>query len=345
MISPTTRLLLPALLLTSLLQAQVSSTSNIVGFTTVPIEGNPSGTRLNLNSLSLTTNIDYQSAATSLGTNTIIDSTGSWANDAFNGSNGAYYLEIVTSAGSATGPGVGNTYRISDTSAAPATITLNEPLAPGVSLPLTYRVRKYWTLASVFGATNSSGLQGGTQTSADQILLWNGNRHQTFYYQTSGIGGTGWRQTGDQNTDASSTLIEPTAGVVVKRGQSSTLNVIISGALKTGQTTVSVNQGYNYIGNPFGADMTLASSGLFTGDSATGVAAGTEAASSDQVQLWNGSTYITYYYNSTSGSWRSATDPSTNAGTTSIPYGSSFIIRRLGSSSFSWKMPQHPSSL
>lgn len=345
MISFHTRLLIPALFLSGLVQAQVSSTSNIVGFTTVLIEGNPTGTRLNLNSLSLTTNIDYQSAATGLGTNTIIDSTGSWAEDAFNGSNGVYYLEIVTSGGSATGVGVGTNYRISDTSIGPATIALNDNLAVGISLPLTYRVRKYWTLASVFGANNSSGLQGGTNSSADQVLLWNGSRHQTFYYQTGGIGGIGWRQTGDQSTDAGSTLIEPTAGVVIKRGQSSTLNVIISGALKTGQTVVTVSQGYNYVGNPFGAGMTLASSGLYTGDNATGIAAGTDAASSDQVQLWNGSTYTTYYYNSTAGGWRSSTDATTNAGTASIPYGSSFIVRRLGSTSFSWKMPQHPSSL
>jgi hypothetical protein len=345
MISSTTRLLLPALLLTSLLQAQVTSTSNIVGFTTVPIQGNVNGTRLNLNSLALTTNIDYQSAATALGTNTITDTAGSWLDDAFNGSNGVYYLEIVTSGGSATGTGVGSTYRISDTSTAPATLTLANNLAAGISLPLTYRVRKYWTLGSVFGATNSSGLQGGSQTSADQILLWNGNRHQTFYYQTSGIGGTGWRQTGDQYTDASSTLIEPTAGVVIKRGQSATLNVIISGALKTGQTVVTVNQGYNYIGNPFGADMTLTSSGLYTGDTATGVASGTDATTADQVQLWNGSTYTTYYYNSTAAGWRSSTDPTTNAGLTTIPFGTSFIIRRQGSSTFSWNMPQHPSSL
>jgi len=79
--------------------------------------------------------------------------------------------------------------------------------------------------------------------------------------------------------------------------------------------------------------------------SSSGLARGADAASADQVQIWNGTDHITYYYNTTAGGWRSAKDASTNAAATSIPYSSSIIVRRFGSSAFTWIMLQHPSSL
>ena len=108
-----------------------------------------------------------------------------------------------------------------------------------------YRVRKYWTLASVFGAANSAGLQGGNALSADQVLLWNGAGYDTHYYQTAGIApgtsstgdqvlvwngttnafdayyyltGTGWRKTTDTATDAGTTALATGTGFIIKRG-------------------------------------------------------------------------------------------------------------------------------
>jgi hypothetical protein len=90
--------------------------------------------------------------------------------------------------------------------------------------------------------------------------------------------------------------------------------------------------------------MTLASSALHTGSTNTGIAAGS-LITADQILVWNGSYYDTYYYQA-SGlggvGWRKVGDLVADASSTSIPAGSSIILRRLAGSPFEWKVPAHP---
>jgi hypothetical protein len=94
-------------------------------------------------------------------------------------------------------------------------------------------------------------------------------------------------------------------------------------------------------------NMTLADSGLFTGDPATGVAGGTTT-SADQILVWNGVSYDTYYYQ-TSGlggtGWRKAGFPTADASADVIPVGSSLILKRKTVNGFNWIVPQHPTNL
>lgn len=267
----------------------------------------------------------------------------------YNGANGTHYLEVISVGGSTSATGVGTTYTISATTASSKTITIATSFASGVSGTVGYRVRKYWTIASVFGAANSAGLQGGNALSADQVLLWNGAGYDTYYYQTAGIGGTGWRKAGAQGTDAGGTIISPTMSVMIKRGQSATISLAgtsaISGTFKGGITTAGIVQGFNFLTNPYGVNMTLASSGLYTGSSATGLAPGTSS-TGDQVLVWNGATnsFDTCYYLTGVG-WRKTTDAATDASATVLATGTGFIIKRGTGGAFTWSMPQHPASL
>lgn len=334
--------------------AQTTGISLPSGFTTFTITGTGGSvsSKFSVNALALTTDVLWQSASTTAVTasgTTLTDSTATWTDNLYNGANGTHYLEVISVGGSTSAAGVGTIYTISATTASSKTITLASSFASGVSGTVGYRVRKYWTITSVFGAANSAGLQGGTPVSADQVLLWNGTGYDTFYYQTSGIGGTGWRKTGAQSTDASGTLITPTMPVMIKRGQSASLSLsgtgAITGTFKGGITTAGIVAGYNFIANPYGVDMTLTSSGLYTGSTTTGLAPGTSS-TADQVLVWNSTTnaFDAYYYLTSTG-WRKTTDATTDASTTALATGTGFIIKRGSSGAFTWAMPQHPASL
>lgn len=335
-------LLLSALFTAGSSQAQYNS--SIVGFSKLPVTGG-SGTgtaALSFHALSVRPAPVYQGTAVSQSSSSLTDSAPSWTNDPYTGT---HSLEVISSNGSATAPGVGTCYNIAAMVAATGVITIEGTLDERLVAPLEFRIAKHTTLADVFGATNSSGLAGGTATTADHVLLWAGQSFTTCYYQTSGIGGTGWRKLGAPSVEAAGTIIPPHAGIVIRRGPSSTAEVVLTGAVKAGQTTaVLSSSGYHFVGNPYFAAMTLASSGLYTGDPQTGLQGSSSAGAADQVLLWAGTGYVTYYYNTDVSGWRSTTDAATDVGATSIPGGAGFVILRRNADTLRWTAPQHPAS-
>ena len=346
-------LVLPAATLPSF--AQTTATTDPVGFVTIAVAGNsatPGQPAYTFTSIGMTNAVAYQASTTqttgsgnSVGGSSILeDGSSTWATDAYNGAAAAitHYVEIVS------GPGAGTIYDITATSASGHSLTLSQPLAAGIISGASYKIRPHWTVASVFGATNQNGLAGGSSTSADQVQLFVSGGYVTYYYQTSGFGGTGWRKFGAPTVDASSTVIYPDDGIVIARNQSAATSIVIQGAVKTGQTSIPVLIGYTLLGNVYAAGMTLNSSGVYTGNSATGVAGGSST-TADQILFWNPSTsgYDTYYYQ-TSGfggtGWRKFGAPTVDASAASIPVGTGLFINRIGGLEFNWVAPQHPAS-
>jgi uncharacterized protein (TIGR02597 family) len=343
--SPKSARLAVGLLLASAasLFAQTTATTDPVGFITLNAAGNAGSGNpaFSFRGLGMTRAVEYQGSAESVGANSLIDNDATWADNQFNGANGAYLVEIVS------GPGAGTTFDIQLTTAATKMLTLVQNLPGTVTAPVSFKIRKHWTLATVFGANNEGGLTGGDVTTADRILVQNGAIYDAYYYQTSGVGGIGWRKAGEPSVDASGTVFVPEEGLILKRNQSASVNIVLMGAVKTGQTSVPVLTGSNTLGNVYAANMTLADSGLFTGDAATGIAGGS-VTSADQVLVWNGTTYDTYYYQ-TAGiggvGWRKAGAPSLDSSAAVIPVGTSVILKRKTASGFNWIIPQHPASL
>ncbi len=334
-------LLLPAATSVSLAQ---TSTTDPVGFVTMSIAGNGSSSQpaYTFTTIGMTNAVVYQATTTSVGgSTTLVDSSSTWADNAYNGASGAvtHYVEIVT------GPGAGTIYDITATSASGHSLTLSQPLAASITSGASYKIRPHWTLASVFGATNQNGLTGGNSTSADQVQLFHSGGYVIYYYQTSGLGGTGWRQAGAPFVDASATIIYPDDGIVVARKQAAATSIVIQGAVKTGQSSIPVATGYSLLGNVYAAAMTLSSSNLYTGDANTGLAGG-NSTSADQVMFWNGSGFNIYYYQ-TAGlggtGWRQAGAPFVDASSTPIPVGSALFVKRSGAP-FNWIAPQTPAS-
>lgn len=342
-------LILFSLLGAAFAQAQV--TTGPVGFTTINVAGNGGSGQpaYTFATLGMYNAVSFQSTTTSTGgSSTLVDTSATWADNAYNGAGGAvsYFVEIIS------GTGSGTTYDITATTAASQSLTLSQPLIAGVASGDSYRIRPHWTIASVFGATNQNGLSGGNSSTADQILIFSNatQGYSTYYYQTSGIGGVGWRRSGAPTLDASATVLYPDDGFIIARNQSANTSLTITGSVKTGQSYIPVPFGYNLLGNVYGTSMTLTSSNLYTGNSSTGVAGG-NSSTADQILIWNPSTtgYDTYYYQ-TSGiggtGWRKSGSPTVDASGSVIPAGSALFINRQASSGlgFNWVAPQHPAS-
>lgn len=332
-----------------------------VGFMTIPVNaaGAPGGKAISFRSLGLARPVDFQGIASAVSANPVnsptpdsisITSPG-WTANQFDGANGKYYVELVGTAGTA---GVGTTYDIVSTTlttnpttqVVTGTLTLAQRLADNVAGTPAFRIRKHWTIADAFGATNDKGLAGGTATTADIIQVAAGATLLKYYYNTAAAG---WRVGTDTATDVGGTVLYPDDGLVfIRQGANAAqaTQVVVMGAVKTGQSSFPVVPGQNFLANPYAAPMTLASSNLYTTNPATGLAAGF-ATTADQVLIYNGTTYDTYYYSAggTPGvGWRKVTGGTADASATPIPAGSSFVVKRINPGSFNWVSPQHPVS-
>ncbi len=104
------------------------------------------------------------------------------------------------------------------------------PIVPGVNLvgniyaaPMTLADSGLYTGSAI------TGLADGSSTSADQVQIWNPaiSGYDIYYYQTIGIGGSGWRKAGDQINDASATSIPVGGAVIVNRKGATGFNWVI----------------------------------------------------------------------------------------------------------------------
>ncbi len=333
--------------LISTAQAQTTATTDPVGFITLNIAGTggAGANKISFKGLGLTRPVEYQGSAetSAQATNFIVDDQATWTTGQFEGANGSFFVEITS------GTAAGTTYDVVSTDAATKKITLAQNLANGVANGTTFKVRKHWTITAVFGASNTAGLTGGEDTStADQLLIWNGTGYTVYYYQElpPALGGTGWRSAANAFADAGGTSVYPDDGLVVKRISASNVNLVVMGAVKTGSTSFPIQSGINIVSNVYAAPMTLDSCGIV----ASGLTAGEDTSTADQVLLWNGSGYDVYYFQDLPPAlggqgWRSASNAFTDAGATSIGVGTSIVVKRSLGGAFDWKIPQHPATL
>ena len=194
-----------SILMGGILSASESANGDVftdpVGFITLNVKGTNNTNKgtagaLSFQGLGMTQLVEFQGKISAIGANTIEDSNAVWADDEFNGPNGPHFIEITS------GALAGTIIDIADTDAATKTITV----AAGGDLTTTalavndmYRINKHWTIASVFGPGNESGLlAGASATSADNILVLNPSTglFDTYFYKNSGLGAPGWKKDG-----------------------------------------------------------------------------------------------------------------------------------------------------
>ncbi len=314
-----------------------------VGFTTLTVAAKPASTRgftflaVNMTRPTIYRAVIPAGGVSPSGSPTVLTfPAGTFTANQFNGTGNACYIEFLNTA---------NAGVISDIT---ATSTNSITLADDVSALLaggttTFKIRQHWTIGTVFGPTNSAGLQGGTNPgSADNLQIENattGVKAIYFYNTTVNQWRTGF-------TDATNVIIPPDNGVIVERKVTSPVSFTLVGEVKLGTSEMTVVGGngilnVNIIPNPYPLpSVTLAASNLYTGNTATGVAGGTNPASADTVGIFNSATGVitTYFYNTTVNQWRTGF---TDASNVVIPEGVSVIItRKVGRPTFNWYVPQ-----
>ena len=255
--------------------------------------------------------------------------------DQFNGAAGSYVIEVTTA-----GANEGLNTVITDTIATGAEVVLQDALPAGVADGSTLTVWKLRTIADAFGATNSAGLTAGTSTTADLILLPNtSGGFDQYFYSSGGIPGIGWRKVAGGTTNQANVPLYYSDGFVI--AAKSAKSVTVTGEVKSGKTTVVLETGNNLVANlcpvnaagtnPSTEGRTLGNSGLYTGNSTTGLLAGTSS-TADLVLISNGAGGYNQYFYSSGGipgiGWRQVAGGNTDRSTVALPDGCYLIVRR-----------------
>jgi hypothetical protein len=254
-----------------------------------------------------------------------------------------YILEIDDASSSADG-GIAEIVSWSGTSltTTPTNLTLI-----GASAGVKYKLRKASTIADVFGATNTAGLLAGTTTTAD--ILWISNGGGTFnryYYATAQppFVTAGWKLIGGGDTNRANTPIVYTDGLLIQRRGLTSLNLVVTGEVKTGKALVAITGAtFNHIGTVYPVGSTLGSSGL-----TAFVTQGTTS-TADIVWVPDGASYKRYYFATAqppfvTAGWKLIGGGDTNRANDSITSGI-IIQRRGGSGNFITTPPSFYSNL
>ena len=278
----TPRSLFAAFLAASALFTQQLSAQSVVtdpvGFISVTAKaGSAANPTLTLVSPTLLNPVAWQGTTDASGgvtANTFKVTGAGWTANQYNTS---YFVEIY----SGSNAGVWSTI----TATTSTTITTQTDLSSFATAGATIRIRKYTTLSDFLGASNSAGLLTGTEPAlADEVLVYNGATPTLYwYYDASDNSGlpAGWKDI--SYNDASAIPIGPNQGFVIKRKTSGDRTFTVNGTVKTGNTFVPMGQNLNVVGTVSASGLTLAASGLYTGNATTGVKAGTEPALADEV--------------------------------------------------------------
>jgi uncharacterized repeat protein (TIGR03803 family) len=277
--------------------------------------------------------VEFAGKITAVQDATLTDTNAVWLNGQF-GTNGTpAYVEFDN----------GIMVDIANSFAATRNLVLAGNLSGIASVGTAYRIRPHFTIASLFGTNNETGLKSGLNPSqADTIILQIPQTQQTLtiFYFSNAIA-HGWFEA--DFTPAANQVVYPEQGVLVRRIVPGNLDLFLSGPVKTGVTVAPIEPGFNLLGTLKSlSSLTLNSLNLFTGDPATGVASGLNPVSGDNVLVIqsNGSAATYFYFQNAAGTqgWFDATFNA--ADNLPIPPGSAFFVHRKSTiGAFNWTIP------
>ena len=194
-----------------------------------------------------------------------------------------------------------------------------------------YEIRKHFTIGSLFGPSNQSGLhEAGNSSDADNVLLTKTGGIETFFYSPSGP--EGWKDSAAN--DATDEPIAQAVPATVRRRVTGNRTIYPTGAVRRAATRVSIAAtGYSFIGMPNSAPILFADLGL---DSL--VTRGRNPVEADNLLVFDLDGNLTRYFyldfDGTTGWHDSAFNP---AG--SIPAGATVIYQRKAGGAFDWNAP------
>ena len=150
----------------------------------------------------------------------------------------------------------------------------------------------------MFDSAETTIAGGENESMSDNLQVWTGSTYTTYYFGNWGTGDEYDNQWYEFGNDAEPTLDEIPAGngAWFKNYTGSQKQVTISGQVGTNDVQVTVGATWTMLAYPYPADLPL--NGVVDWASA-GVTGGENESMSDNIQLWVGTTYKTYYF----GNW------------------------------------------
>ncbi|MCC6414444.1 MAG: hypothetical protein IT582_00830 [Opitutaceae bacterium] len=214
----------------------------------------------------------------------------------------AYYVEIV---GGPAVTYVGERFEV-DVAATVASANATLTIASGSStntlstLPdlTAYRlvIRPHVTIGQMFGTKARELMQGSTNLStADQIVILDPQTQSflTYYFLRNPTGTVAqWTLVGGGSTNRDNTPIPPGTGMIVHRKAATAVTLAWSGHIRRNAFAQPLTAGLNLIAEPFPVDSSPLERALTYSN---GVAGSANLSQSDQVAVFNGIGYDTYY--------------------------------------------------
>ena len=140
--------------------------------------------------------------------------------------------------------------------------------------------------------------------SSDQIQIWDGTKFTTYFYRIKKTNNPNkftyencWV---DSNNKGEPAVCKITKGVGVwfarPETAPTTAAITLAGAVSAEKYQHQINPGFNMIGSAFPIDIKPNDSSCPINWKESGAIANTAAGSSDQIQIWNGTAFTTYFY-------------------------------------------------
>jgi hypothetical protein len=310
-----------------------SSSPTWIGTDTTLSGNGGSGSRLTMFSQRMVLPIVYAGTVSSLQNTALTDTNASWTTGQFGNVATPAYAEFNN----------GWMVDISGSASSTKSLSLAGNLGGVASPGDAYRVRQHFTIASLFGTNNETGLKSGiTASQADTILLQMAQSQATltiFYYSNQFY--HGWLH--GNLSPADDEVVYPEEGVQVVRKVPGNVELYACGPIKTGVTVAPILPGYNLVGTLKSlSSLNLNALNLYTGDATTGLASGLTPSQSDNLLMIKpDGTSTTFFYYNRPGVFAGWVDGSLHlAGNVPVPAGSAFFIKRLGTAGqMNWTIP------
>lgn len=292
-----------------------------VGYVTLDVKGTGGAEAVySFVSVSLQHAADFNGAVSSFGANSLTVDDAGWEVDGFAGS---HYVQVS------------NGYVASILSNTATVLATVEDLSSLLSGGESIVIRKYTTIADVFGANNESGLlASGSLAGADEIMIADGSGgFDRYFYLESARLADGWRLSSDLVTDASDVPVPLGQGLVIRSKSVDANEIVISGSVVTNDSSIyPLEVGYNFVSAAYPVEYTLAT---FFGVDGGSLTSASSFADADQVLVQREDGAFDYYFYMDSPrlgeGWRKSDDLVNDAANVIVSAGSSaIVVKRAG---------------
>ncbi len=137
-------------------------------------------------------------------------------------------------------------------------------------------------------ADDATGSTAGTAADrSDNILVWTGSGYTTYWYRKPKSGSAYWAKGTTQTSDT----LPTGAGAFYLNSAQTATELTISGEVRNEPQTITIAaNGYTLVENPFPAPLDIQTFAV------AGATSGTAADRADNILVWTGSGYTTYWY-------------------------------------------------